>query len=104
MEQLAATKDTRINLKRYNQTTVTQLGICRVTLEHNNKCKICNFFVVLGIIRHARYQITKHFNYKLQHNRYREKIKTQIAAHTVMVPVIWEVSSTVQTQGQKGAI
>ena len=46
IEKLAATRDTNMKLKTYNQTTVTQLGICRVTIEHYNKHKICNFFVV----------------------------------------------------------
>ena len=32
----------------YNLSTITQLGICKVKIEHNNKQKICNFFVVLG--------------------------------------------------------
>ena len=32
----------------YNQTTITQLGICREKLEHKNKCIICNFFVIPG--------------------------------------------------------
>ena len=48
MEQLAATKDTKIKLKMYNQLTVMQLGICRITLENNNKCQIINFFVGPG--------------------------------------------------------
>ena len=46
MEQLGAIKDTKIKLKKYTKIAVTQLGICRVTLEHINRCKICNFFVV----------------------------------------------------------
>ena len=29
-----------------NQTTITQLAICRIKLEHNNKFKICNSFVI----------------------------------------------------------
>ena len=44
VEQLAATKDTKIKQKMYNQIMIMQLDICRVTLE----CKICNFFVVPG--------------------------------------------------------
>ena len=39
IEQLAATRDTNIKLKMCNQTTVTQLGICRVKIEYNNKQK-----------------------------------------------------------------
>ena len=34
---------------------------------------------------YARYQITKHTNCKLQHNRYRQKIKMQDAAQRVIV-------------------
>ena len=48
MEQLAAMKDTKIKQKPYNQSTIMQLGICGVTLENNNKWKICNFFVAPG--------------------------------------------------------
>ena len=33
----------------YNQTTITQLGICRVKVEHKNKWKMCNFIVDPGI-------------------------------------------------------
>ena len=47
MKQLAATKDTSIKLKMYKQT-ITQLGICRVKLEHNDKLKMYNFFVFPG--------------------------------------------------------
>ena len=48
VEQLVATKDTEIKLKTYKQITITQLGICTVKLDHNNKCKTCNFLVVPG--------------------------------------------------------
>ena len=48
VEQLAATKHTKIKLKIYIQTTIMQLGIYKVTTEHNNEHKICNFFVVPG--------------------------------------------------------
>ena len=44
-EQLAATN---IKLKMYNHTTITQLGTCKVKMEHNNKQKICTLFVVPG--------------------------------------------------------
>ena len=77
VEQLAARKDTKIKLKMYNQSTVTQLGTCRVTLENNNKFKILNFFVFQGngqaFIRYSIYQITKHSSCKLQHNRHRKR-------------------------------
>ena len=41
-----ATRNTNIKLKTYNQTIITQLGTCIIQMEHNNKQKICNFFVV----------------------------------------------------------
>ena len=46
-EQLAATRHTDVQLKTYNRTT-TQLGICKVKIEHNIKQKLCDFFVALG--------------------------------------------------------
>ena len=47
-EQLVTTRNENIQLKTYNETTRTHLEICKVKIEHNNKCKICNFFVVPG--------------------------------------------------------
>ena len=35
-------------MTRYNRTALAQLGICKVKIEHNNKHKICHFFVVPG--------------------------------------------------------
>ena len=32
----------------YNWTTVSQVGTCKVKIEHNNKQKICTFFEVPG--------------------------------------------------------
>ena len=32
----------------YNRTTITQLGMCKVKLQDNNKHEICKFFVVPG--------------------------------------------------------
>ena len=37
-----------MQLKTYYKTTITQLGICTVKIEHNNKHEMCQFFVVLG--------------------------------------------------------
>ena len=48
-EQLAATRNKEIPIKMYNRKTITQLGICKVKIEQNNKDEICNFFVVPGI-------------------------------------------------------
>ena len=79
VEQLAAMKDTKINLKTYNQTTIVQLGICRVKLENNDKCKICNFYLVpenkKALFGLPDIEYTKHPKYKLQSNRYRERIQ-----------------------------
>ena len=47
-EQLVAIRNVNVPLKTYNRTTITQLGICKVKIEHNNKHKICYFFVVPG--------------------------------------------------------
>ena len=32
----------------YNKTSITQLGTCKVTIEHKNNTKRCHFFVVPG--------------------------------------------------------
>ena len=48
LDQFMATRDTNIKLKMYNQKTITQLSLCGVKIEHNNKHKMCNFFVVPG--------------------------------------------------------
>ena len=70
-EQLAATKDIKIKLETYNRTAITQLGICKVKIEHTNKQKMCKFFVVPeGFVRHALHCHAEHYNYKLQYNRY----------------------------------
>ena len=47
-EQLVAMRNESIQLKTYNKRTITQLGTCTVEIEHNNKHKMYNFFVVLG--------------------------------------------------------
>ena len=44
-EQLV-TKNKHILLKTYNKTTITQLGMRTVLVEHKNNKKKCNFFVV----------------------------------------------------------
>ena len=46
VQQLAATRDTNIKLKYVQPTTITQLGICRVKLEHDSEHKVCSFIVV----------------------------------------------------------
>ena len=48
-EQLLESNNKNIQLKTYNRTRITQLGICKVKLEHNNQQKMCKFFVVPGI-------------------------------------------------------
>ena len=47
-EQLVATRNANIQEKTYNQTTITQLGICKIKIENDNKEKICNLFLVSG--------------------------------------------------------
>ena len=47
-EQLAETINKHILLKTYNKTTITQLGMCKVMIEHENNRKRCQFFVVAG--------------------------------------------------------
>ena len=47
-EQLAPTKNKYVILKTYNKTTVTQLGICTILIEHKYNKKKCRFFVVPG--------------------------------------------------------
>ena len=47
-EQLATTVNKYILLKMYNKTTITQLGTCKVVVEHMNNKKTCQFFVVPG--------------------------------------------------------
>ena len=42
-EQLATTKNKNVLLKMYNKTTITQLGMCTVSTEHNNNKKKCRF-------------------------------------------------------------
>ena len=36
IEQLAAAKNKNVQLKTYNKTTITHLGICNVKLKHTN--------------------------------------------------------------------
>ena len=47
-EQLAATKNKNIQLKTYKRTIITQLNICEVKKEHNNKQKMWKFSIVVG--------------------------------------------------------
>ena len=35
-EKLVAAKNKNVQLKMLNKTTITQLGICKVKIEHNN--------------------------------------------------------------------
>ena len=48
VDQLAATKDAKINLKTHNHTTITQLGRCKIKIQNNNTHKACIFLVVPG--------------------------------------------------------
>ena len=47
-EQLVATKNKIIQLKMYNKTAISQLGICKVKIQHGNAQKMCKFFVDPG--------------------------------------------------------
>ena len=47
-EQLVATVNMHMLLKTYNKTTITQLGTCKVIIEHKKHQKTCQFFVVPG--------------------------------------------------------
>ena len=47
-EQLVGKRNKDIHLNTYSRTAITQLGICKVRIEHNNKPKICDFFEVPG--------------------------------------------------------
>ena len=107
VEQLAATKETKIKLKMYKQTTITQLGICRITLENINKCKLCNFSVVPG----NRQALSCMPDIELLNiltvscnTIGTEREDNHANCSIVIVPVMLEVSSTVQTQGWKGGV
>ena len=41
--QLSTTKNKNVLLKTYNKTTITQLGMCTVIVEHKNNKKKCTF-------------------------------------------------------------
>ena len=59
-----------IVLLMYNKATITQLGICKVKLEHNNKqtCVIlCSPGICSGFARHARHRHSRCPNNQLQH-------------------------------------
>ena len=40
-EQMVATKNESIQLKMHNKTTITQLGMCTVEIEHEKNKKGC---------------------------------------------------------------
>ena len=48
VEQLKGSIKSNIKLKMYNNTYITQLGTCMVTIEFKNSKKHCVFFVVPG--------------------------------------------------------
>ena len=45
-DQLVATVNKHIMLKMYNKSKITQLGTCKIVIEHKNNKKTCQFFVV----------------------------------------------------------
>ena len=61
-EQIADTINKCILLKKYNKMTITQLGTCKLMIEHKNNRKKCQFFVVpskwSGVIGYARHRCT----------------------------------------------
>ena len=46
-EQFDGTTNKNNLLKAYNRMIIIPLGICKYRIEHNNKQKMCKFFVVL---------------------------------------------------------
>ena len=56
-DQLVATVSKCILLKTYNKTTVTQLGTCKVIIEHksNKKVNFCSSWEWTGIVGPARH-------------------------------------------------
>ena len=51
-EKSATTKN-KCPIKTYNKTTITQLGMCTVIVEHNNNKKNVDFWWCLGMDRHC---------------------------------------------------
>ena len=47
-EQLAGMRNANVQLKAHSRKTIAQLGIGKLKIEHNNKQKVFDFFVVLG--------------------------------------------------------
>ena len=51
--ELAKPFKNHIKLKTYNKTVIAQLGMCIVTINYKDNKKKCEFFVVLGMVRHC---------------------------------------------------
>ena len=47
-KHLATIRNKDVQLKTYNWTIITQLGICKVKIDHSNQQKMSKFFVVPG--------------------------------------------------------
>ena len=69
MNQLAKTRDPNTTLYAYNNTEITQLGICELLVEYRDHHKICQFYVVdfptaiIGISDSKSLKlVTVHFN------------------------------------------
>ena len=103
-EQLAGKRNTNIKLKMCNWTTIIQLGICKVKIEHKNKQNSCTFFVVpgngqvlLGIPRIEILNIPT-INCNAIGTKETEML---IAIQTQPSPRVQKVKNTIQIQGEK---
>ena len=84
-----------------------QLGICKVTVEYNNKCKMCSFFLgpgnrqtLLGMPDTELLNILT-----ISCNTIgTEKEGKDANCITNIVPMMQDVNSTMQTQDQDGAV
>ena len=102
---MVATRNTNIQLKLYNWTTVTQLGIYEVKIEHNNKHKKCNLFVVPGngqaLLGMPDIEILNILNINcntigtMETGRAANSVQTQPSSR------VQDLSNTIQTQGKK---
>ena len=85
-----------------------QLGICRVTLENNNRCKICSFFAIPGngqvLLVMPDIKLLNILTISCNKIGTAREGKDANCSRKRCLPMTWEVSSAVQTQGQKGAV
>ena len=83
------------------------MDICRVNLEHNNKCKICSLLVVSGngqaLSGMPDIELLNILTISCN-TKGTEKEGKDVNCSTNIVPVMQEMSSAMQKQGQKGAV